>query len=136
MFTYKTRIHLRDTDATGVLYFTEQLRLALETFEAYLHSQGISLRVILQTTPFLLPIVHAEADYFAPLQVGDPVEITWSVEKIGSSSFTSQFSFFDPARKLEVGKACIVHVVISRETKKSIPIPEMILRSLQAGSLK
>ena len=34
MFIYRTHLRLRDTDATGVMYFSEQFKFALEAFEA------------------------------------------------------------------------------------------------------
>jgi 1,4-dihydroxy-2-naphthoyl-CoA hydrolase len=126
------KIRLRDTDATGVLYFTEQLRMALETLE-----DCFSLRSLLEKEAFLMPIVHAEADYFAPLRVGDEVEITLSCEKLGTTSFTLGYRFYDPKRQKEVGKASIVHVVISKETGKSIPVPshlQALLRQSQNSS--
>lgn len=128
MFTRKIKIRLRDTDATGVLYFAEQLRMALETLE-----DCFSLRQMLEKENFLMPIVHAEADYFHPLQVGDEVEITLSLACIGRTSLTLNYRFFDPARNLEVGKASIVHVTVSKESRESIPIPSQLLQMLPAG---
>lgn len=121
------RIRLRDTDATGVLYFTEQLRMALETLEDY-----FSLREMIEKEEFLMPIVHAESDYLAPLKVGDEVAISIFCEKIGDSSFRLNYSFFDPKRQLVVGRAAFVHVTVSRSTGKSMPIPNAVKALLQA----
>lgn len=121
------KIRLRDTDATGVLYFTEQLRMALEAFE-----DRFSLREMIEAQNFLMPIVHAESDYFAPLKVGDEVEISASCTKIGTSSFTLHYRFFCPKRQIEVGRVSIVHVTVSKETEKSIPIPDPIGALLQS----
>src|SRR4051812_12290672 len=89
------KIRLRDTDATGVLYFTEQLRMALEVLE-----DCFSLQEMIEKENFLMPIVHAESDYNAPLKVGDTVEISISCEKIGTSSFTLKYRFYCPLRQL------------------------------------
>lgn len=121
------KIYLRDTDATGVLYFTEQLRMALETLE-----ECFSLKQLLEKEAFLMPIVHAEADYFAPLRVGDEVEISIFCEKIGTTSFSLSYHFFDSKRKIEVGRAKIVHVAVSKETKVSISLPHHLKVFLQA----
>jgi len=75
--------------------------------------------------------VHAECDYYAPLKVGDEVEISIFCGKTGTSSFTLNYHFFCPVRQIDVGKASIVHVTISKETGKSILIPEQILALLQ-----
>lgn len=121
------KIRLRDTDATGVLYFTEQLRMALETLEDY-----FSLREMIEKEEFLMPIVHAEADYCAPLKVGDEIEISISCGKIGDSSFGLNYSFFDPKRQLVAGKAAFIHVIVSRATGKPMPIPHSVRALLQA----
>lgn len=124
MFTYQTVIHLEDTDATGALYFAAQFNLALRALEGCLIRERMSLGRILRDSMYLMPIVHAEADYFSPLRVGDEVEIQMSLLRKGTSSFTLRYLF----RKGEVvvGTVSLVHVTVSRETQASIPIPEEI----------
>jgi 1,4-dihydroxy-2-naphthoyl-CoA hydrolase len=119
----KRKIQLRDTDATGVVYFTELLRLAQETA-----SDLLSIREMIEKEDFITPIVHAEVDYFFPLKVGDEVDIVTKVEKVGTTSFTLGFSFFG-SKKREMAKASIIHVVIRKKTGIPIPIPKRILRA-------
>jgi len=125
MFIYQTRVRLRDTDATGVLYFTEQLRMAVEAFEAGLEASHFSLKNLLNSN-YLLPIVHVEADYKAPLAVGDSLEVSLRVVKLGDTSFTLQSVFHAPEQKKEVGKVEIVHVVIERKNKTPASIPDFL----------
>ena len=44
MFIYRTQIRLKDTDATGVLYFSEQYKFALEAFEEFLKGPRVFLK--------------------------------------------------------------------------------------------
>jgi 1,4-dihydroxy-2-naphthoyl-CoA hydrolase len=125
MFVYHTQVWLKDTDATGVLYFTEQFRKALEAFEGFLKERGFSLRQLLDSS-YLMPIVHAEGDYFVPLTVGDELEILLKVVKLGTSSVTLEFSFRDPKRGVDVGRVRLVHVVIEKESRSSVPIPDFL----------
>ena len=131
MFTYSTQVHLKDTDATGVLYFAEQFRMALETFEEFLKSRGFSLKQLLESS-YLMPVVHAEGDYFAPLMVGDELEISMKVAKVGTSSVTLEFEFRDPNRNLDVGKVQIVHVVVEKEQRSAVPIPDFLRTILES----
>lgn len=131
MFLHTTSIHLRDTDATGVLFFTEQMRLAVQAFEEYLKSTGSSLGALLDACDCLMPIVHAEADYFAPLQMGDDIEITIELARIGNSSFTLNYKFIKVENRVEVGTASIVHVTVSKRTKSKISLPESLISVLQ-----
>ena len=68
MYEQERIIRLRETDATGVLFFSEKLKLALEVFESYLYDKGITVQQMIEASEFLMPIVHAEADYSAPLR--------------------------------------------------------------------
>ena len=121
----KYKVRLRDTDATGVLYFTEQLRMALDALDDHFPLQNI-----LKSNDLLLPIVHVEADYFSPLRVGDEVEISLNIEKIGTTSFSIGYLFLDPLTKKKVGFVKIVHVVTSRKEGTPLPIPGNILTFL------
>ena len=120
----RAKIRLRDTDATGVLYFTEQMRLAVQVLE-----EKFSLKEMLEKEAFLLPIVHAEADYFSPLTVGDEVEITLSVKTIGTTSFTLHYRLYKTEQ--EVGTVTLIHVAISKADKQPIPIPSTVLEFLK-----
>ncbi len=131
MFTYLTQVRLKDTDATGVLYFSEQFKFALETFEEFLKERGFGWRELMASA-YLLPVVHAEADYLAPMRVGDALEVSLKVAKIGSSSMTLQYHFRSPERKIEVGRAEIVHVVVDKETRASVPIPDFLRAILES----
>lgn len=97
-YQYRTTIHMADTDATGALYFANQFRLALEAFECFLSDNGFVLG------PCLLPIVHAEADFTAPLKLWDVVDISLHCSKIGTSSFTIESAISG------YGRVQIVHV--------------------------
>jgi YbgC/YbaW family acyl-CoA thioester hydrolase len=125
MLIYRTQVKLRDTDATGVLYFTEQFRMASEAFEEFLKEKGLILRELI-ASDYLMPVVHAEADYFKPLKVGEGLEIQLKIAQVGTSSMTLQCNFFSLEQKIEVGRVQIVHVVIDREKKTSVPIPDFL----------
>lgn len=119
----KRKISLRDTDATGVVYFTELLRMAQEST-----SDLFSVRKMIEKEDFLMPVVHVEADYFFPLRVGDEVKIVLKVEKVGTSSFTLRFSFLGSKKKV-MAEVSIVHVAILKKTGASIPIPRQVLKA-------
>jgi len=90
MFIYRRTIRVQDTDATGVLYFANQLQIALEAFEEFLLTQGFSFGEMVRKKQFLLPIVHTEGDFFAPLTLGDQIEVHLSFSKIGTTSIIAK----------------------------------------------
>ena len=46
---------------------------------------------MLTDVDWLLPMVHAEADFRAPLRLGDHVEVEVSIARLGESSITFQY---------------------------------------------
>ena len=131
MFIYRRTIYLRETDATGVFYFSQQFNLALETLEAYFLTKKFTLRELIEKSDFLMPIVHAEADFFAPLYVGDQIEIELSVGAINTSSFSLQTRWVALEGRKLLGTTKIIHATVLKETGKAFPIPELILQHLR-----
>lgn len=132
MFRYHETVHLQDTDATGVIYFSNQLKFALQAFEEFLKPSPFSLKDLMNSA-YLIPIVNVEANYFSPLTVDDDLEVILILERIGASSFTIKYDFFNVTSGKHAGDAKITHVVTLKETQRSTPIPSdlrVILSSL------
>lgn len=125
-FIYRRKVRLQDTDATGVLFFPEQLKMALETFEDFLIHHQMPLRKLIEDSPFLLPVVHAEADYLAPVMVGDELDIHLTVDAVGTKSVTIAYRFVDIKRQIDVGTAKIVHVAVDKLTRQSVEVPDIL----------
>ena len=124
---------MNDTDAAGQIYFADQFRIAHETFEAYMASIGHHFGRFLLEYPYMIPIVHAEADYRQPVFVGDALRIELSVGHIGTSSFSPAYRILRESDDTEVGFVKVVHVCIDKGTEKITPVPETmrtILNSL------
>jgi len=122
MYRYQTKIKLHETDAAGVLFFTNQLKMAHDAYESLLESIGFGFTELVRGKDFFLPIVHSESDYKSPLSVGDPVEIQATVANIGKTSFTLTYKLFDATQTI-VGTARTVHVAVDKKTRQKIPLP-------------
>ncbi len=125
MFSCDRAIRMEETDATGSIYFANLSKIGLEVFEEWAHSRGFSLKKRLEFQDFLLPIVHSEATFLAPIVFGDELKVQFSITRIGTSSFTHCSKFLLDGK--EVGRTSITHVITSPETKKSMPIPKDLL---------
>lgn len=128
-FIHSTQIRMSDTDAAGVLYFAHQLRLAHEAYEAFLDSAGLPIRGLLAGDCHL-PIVHAEADFTAPLRVGDRVEIDVSVDSIGETSYKILYRFRKD-KEVAVGSAQTVHVAVDAKTGRKRKLPDDLRAALK-----
>ncbi len=126
MYIQNKLITLSETDATGVIFFTQLSKIALETFEHYVVSKGANL---FQSKEHLYPIVHFETDFTAPLFAWDEVEAKLELAYLGRRSFTLKTHFEKKGEP--VGNTTIVHVVQNVKSKQSAPIPEFLINLLK-----
>lgn len=127
MFVRTRKIRLSDTDATGALYFTNQLKFAAELFEAFLEEIDIPLSTQIYEGDILFPIVDAKSQYLDKLKVGDEITLTLSCIERGHSSFVIE-TIIEKDQRL-VGKTQITHVSVSKTTNKSVPIPKEFMEN-------
>lgn len=129
MFIAKNQVRMHDTDMAGILYFPRQFRFAHDALEDFVASEGLSFNEVFTQEKFVFVIVHAEADYLKPLQIGDQLEVHLFVERLGTSSFTILYKMY---RKEElVGTAKTVHVTLDGKSRESIPIPPELRSKLE-----
>ena len=129
MYTYKTIIRLHDTDAAGILFFSNQFKMMHDAYESLLESCNYGFRTMIPNENFFFPIVHAEADYKAPLVVGDEITIHVKLEKIGTTSVIFTYEILKSDGTL-VGVGKTVHVTTDKKTRTKIPIPETMRKAL------
>jgi 1,4-dihydroxy-2-naphthoyl-CoA hydrolase len=129
MYTLNYTVKMFDTDASGLLFLTSQIRMAHEAYEAFMIAEGLGIAHILKHSDFLLPIVHAETDYHAPSSVGDHVKIEMTAERINANSFVLQYRFLNSAG-VEVGTAKTVHVAVDKVSRKKRTLPDSVRAAL------
>lgn len=128
-FQHQITIPFQDIDAAGIVFFAHLFRYAHEAYEQFMLDIGFALAEILQQREYLLPLVHAEADYRFPLEHGDSITIFLSVDKIGTSSFTLNYIFQDEKGN-ERAVAKTVHVVLNAVDKKNSSVPAELQQAL------
>lgn len=122
IFTSYNRVRMHDTDMAGILYFPRQFRFIHDALEDLMEAEGHDFETLFHKEPFVFVVVHAESDYFAPLHVGNKIEVKVSVEAVGNSSFTMQYMIYKKDGML-VGKGKTVHVTLDNKTRTKISIP-------------
>lgn len=134
MFRYTTRITLRDADAAGVLFFARYFSLAHDAYEAFLEAQGFGVGRILNEESYIIPIVRAEAEYKAPLRVGQTAIVRLHVAELRRRTFSIVCELLTPENKV----ACLVrtvHVVVDKATGRSVPLPRPLVAALEKGMI-
>ncbi len=130
MYVYQTKIKLHETDAAGLLFFTNQFKIIHDAYESLMETIGYDFAQLIRDRDIFLPIVHAESDYRAPLFVGDTVSIQVSIDKIGKTSFSLAYKLLNAKQKL-VGTGRTVHVAVNKSTRKKIILPKDLRAKIQ-----
>ena len=130
MFVHLTSIRLHDTDAAGVLYFANQFRIAHEAYEAFMEQAGFGLGDVLKKGRIGLPIVRADGDYRVPLRVGDQLQLSLRLLRIGRTSFTLVCRIAKDNRT--AGHVTTTHVAVDRRTGRKTELPAALRKTLAA----
>ncbi len=102
---YHRRVHFADTDAAGVVHFSRLLCYAEEAEHELLEGLGIPL-----LADGGWPRVHVDCSYNSPARMGDRVEVSLAVEKLGKTSVTWVFSMTVDSRNIATGSMRTVRV--------------------------
>jgi 1,4-dihydroxy-2-naphthoyl-CoA hydrolase len=121
-FTYTRAVHFQDTDAAGVVYFTNVLAMCHEAYEASLAASGINLKAFFSNRDRAIPIIHASVDFYRPMFVGDLLAIQLTPKQVGSDEFEITYQVFSgEITGKSAAKAISKHVcidVVSRTRKQ------------------
>jgi 1,4-dihydroxy-2-naphthoyl-CoA hydrolase len=82
-------VRFGDTDAAGVLHFPRLLDWCHQAYEESLERFGLPASEIFpspdHSPAVALPVVHCQADFLAPLVVGDPLAIQLEPRRLNPS---------------------------------------------------
>ncbi len=126
-FSYCRTIYLADTDAAGVIYFANALKICHEAYEAWLTEIGVSLPQMLVEKTMAIPIVHADIDFFRPIFCGDRLEINLEPKLIQDQEFLINYQILEQKslnKPLAIAKT--KHVCINPQTRHRISLPQVI----------
>ena len=122
MFQFPTHIKLYQMDAAGSFFYANAFLLFHDALENFLNSEGFRFNDMLEKKDYLLPLVHAEADFLHPLKMGDKLVIELSLGRLGQTSVTLLYHIARPdGTMLLRGKT--VHVATSKKTAQKIKLP-------------
>ncbi|KGG16764.1 MULTISPECIES: acyl-CoA thioesterase [unclassified Prochlorococcus] len=129
-----------DIDTAGVIHFHNLFRWCHEAWEESLERYGINAVDVFPSIidhksliSIALPIVHCEADFFAPIRIAENLEIELVPIKLDPGSFQVKYNFYQG--KNIVAVALIRHRSINIETRHPCSLPEGIQLWLEASSL-
>lgn len=131
-YTYFRVIRLADTDAAGVIYFSNLLAICHEAYEDYLTSSGIMFQHLVYHGTIALPIVHGEIDFYKPIKCGDRILIEVTPQIIKSNKFEIGYRVIKELETdLTLAIAKTRHVCIDKKTRQRVDFPDIIRKSLE-----
>ena len=128
-FTTTHKVRLDDTDAAGVVFYARLFVFAHHAYEALLEHIHTPIRDLIKAGTLHLPIVHAEADIFAPIRLGDKLDLNFTLERIGRTSFTTRTDLFLPGQ-ISAARVTLVHVALDPKSGSKIELPESLRNRL------
>lgn len=128
-FEHELTIPLQDVDAAGVVFFAHVFRYAHEAYERFMAEQDLALPQLIRSGEYLLPLVHAQADYRRPLRHGERIRIELSVAEIGESSYTLRSRLLDVHGQLRA-EVRSVHVALDPGSQRPMPLPAVLREAL------
>jgi 1,4-dihydroxy-2-naphthoyl-CoA hydrolase len=130
-FTYYYTVRFQDTDAAGVVYFANILRICHEAYEVSLVASGINLKSFFTNPSLAFPIVHANVDFFRPLYCGDNLMISLSPQKISLDKF--EITYEITVGEVIVAKAITRHVCIEVSSRNKQELPNYMNNWLETN---
>lgn len=82
-------------------------------------------------SPIIGLVVNSSCDFFQELTYPEIIEVGVAISKIGNASLTYDLAIFKQGQSQASAQGQFVHVFVSRETKKSTPIPQDMRDALQ-----
>ncbi len=130
MHTYSTTVRLHHTDAAGILFFANLFIIAHECYESFL-DPDVTFNSMFYELNLMMPIVHAEADYYRPLRVSDRITINLGLGHMGNSSFSLEYNIHtkdgESAATIKTS-----HVVRNKDGSQSVSLPAKLRKKLES----
>ncbi|MBE9185880.1 acyl-CoA thioesterase [Microcoleus sp. LEGE 07076] len=131
-FNYTRTVRFQDTDAAGVVYFTNVLAMCHEAYEASLAAWGINLKTFFSNPEVALPVIHASVDFYRPMFAGDRLTIQLTPKQVAGDEFEIAYQVFsgEVAGK-SAAKALTKHVCINAATRTRKQLSDKLIQWLR-----
>ena len=132
------KVRFCDFDSSGVIHFHNLLKLSHEAWEESIEIYGIPYQDIfpdfsIRKSQILFPIVNCEANFFAPIKIGDFLKVKISPNKINSHLFQVNSFFIKNENKVAEGK--IIHCSLDVDSRNKIALPNQLERWIEASNV-
>lgn len=126
------RVYYEDTDAGGVVYYSNYLKFFERAKTEFFRDRGLSIAELARSG-LVFPVVHLEINYRSSALHDDLVRVETAVQEIRKSSFTlaHQVLRVNDGKLLADGKVILACVVKSGMKPQPQRLPEEIIEALK-----
>jgi len=126
---HSARVRFHQADPAGLLFFGRFFELVNDAYEDLIRAAGPAFDGLVGLKRYATPVVHAEADYYRPIRLGESVTVRLTIERIGRTSVTYDFEVVGPdGDRRAHGR--VVHVLVDSATLTKLPIGEEMRQAL------
>ena len=111
------------------MFFGRNFDLFHDAYVAFLEAIGLPLDENLKRGEFLLPLVHAEADFRAPIRFGEGGAVELSVARLGGSSYTIAYRLVGGDGSL-LSSGETVHCCVDAKSFERRALPETLRHAM------
>ena len=129
-FKYTFRVHWVDTDAAGVMHFTNFLRYFEACEEEFYRSISLPFNAIRERYGITLPAVEAHCEYKAACRFDDFVEVTMRVREVAEKTVTYDFQMVRQHDGKLAAEGSMKCIAVNSEWK-AVSLPAELAKSLR-----
>ena len=121
-FTVSRDIRFSDSDPAGIVFYAEFFRMFNDLFEDWLVKRlGIDFADQFQNEQRMFPLVHVEVDFKEARRMGQKMDLSLMLTKLGRSSICYDIVGHDDG--LEILRGSFVTCIVSKKSVSTIEIP-------------
>ena len=129
-FTRNVTVRFSHCDPAGIVYFPHYFDLFNGLIEDwYKEELGYDYAELVLGSRFGFPFVHLDCDFKIPSRMGEEIDLTVMVDRIGRSSLT--LAIICHVAGLERLRAHMVTAMMSLETRKPVPLPPALRNKIE-----
>ena len=131
VFTVRRSIRFSDCDPAGIVFYVAFFRMFNDLFEDWMiRGLGVDFADQFFEEEHMFPLMHVEADFKQARRMGQSIDLSLILTKLGRSSIHYDIVGHDDG--LEILRGALVNCVASKRTMASIEIPERIRSKMEA----
>jgi len=130
-FTRSVPVRFSHCDPAGIVYFPHYFDMFNGLIEDwYTQELGYEYAELIMGSRYGLPFVHIECDFKVPSRIGEVIDLTLLVERIGRSSLGIVIvCHHDGIERL---RARMTTAMMSLETRKAVPLPQALRERVES----